>query len=104
MEYTRAVGGEVCKVVMSGKFTFADHVEFKKIINIFSDPDLQFIKFLEIDLSKVEFVDSAALGLLLLVLDAAQKRNAQLTLVKPQGQVQKMFKISRFYEIFTVVD
>ena len=101
MEYTRNSSGDICRVVMSGKFTFSDHIEFKNIFKIFED---NMTKHLEIDLSKVEFVDSAALGLLLLVLDEAAKTNVKLKLLRPCGHVQKMFKISRFYDLFNIVD
>ena len=101
MEYTKIVDGDVCKLRMQGKFTFSDHIEFRKILGVLAEGS---VKSMEIDMSGVEFVDSAALGLLLLVRDETEKKSVQLTLLKPQGQVQKMFKISRFYELFRVVE
>ena len=101
MDYTKIIENDVCKVNISGKFTFTDHLEFKKILSIFEQEN---IAFLEVNLSEVTFVDSAALGLLLLVRDESEKHSVKLTVFKPQGQVQKMFKISRFYELFNVVD
>ena len=92
MEYGKIIDGDNCKIVMTGKFTFSDHIEFKKILNIFKEKK---IKTLEINLAQVTFVDSAALGLLLLVRDETEKHSVQLSILQPQGQVQKMFKISR---------
>ena len=101
MEYTKELNGNICKIKMMGKFTFADHMEFK---NILSDINEKEITGVDLDISEVEFVDSAALGLLLLIRDETEKKSLTLTLFKPQGQVQKMFKISRFYELFHVVE
>lgn len=100
MESTRTISGSVCNVKLSGRFTFADHNDFKEIFEFFDDTSLNKI---EIDLTNVEFVDSAALGLLLLVRDEAKKASKAITIRNPQGQVKKMFEVSRFYELFDVV-
>ena len=101
MEYTKLLDNGACKIVMHGKFTFSDHMEFKKIIAIFDEGNLE---KMELDVSGITFVDSAALGLLLLALEEAKKKSLPLIILKPTGQVQKMFKVSRFYELFKVLD
>jgi anti-anti-sigma factor len=100
MESTRTTNGGVCNVKLSGRFTFADHNDFKEIFQFFADSSINKI---EIDLSNVEFVDSAALGMLLLTRDEAKKASKALTIRNPQGQVKKMFEISRFYDLFDIV-
>ncbi|MDA0781028.1 MAG: STAS domain-containing protein [Rickettsiales bacterium] len=99
MEYVKTINGATCDIKMQGKFTFADHGNFKDVIGVFNDSGL---KQIEINLDQVEFVDSAALGLFLLVRDEAKKTNKTIVLKSPQGQVKKMFEISRFYELFDV--
>ncbi|PIR39300.1 MAG: hypothetical protein COV35_01935 [Alphaproteobacteria bacterium CG11_big_fil_rev_8_21_14_0_20_39_49] len=74
MEYLKTINGDVCDIKMQGKFTFADHKNFKDVIGVFNDNKLSRI---EINLDQVEFVDSAALGLLLLVRDEAKKQIRQ---------------------------
>lgn len=86
---------------MYEKFTFSDHLEFKKFFDVF---DKNTFKNMEIDASSLEFVDSAALGLFLLLRDRAIQAQVKLTIIRPQGQVQKMFKISRFYQLFNIVE
>lgn len=99
MELTRIISGNVCNVKLIGKFTFADHSVFKEIFEFFTDSSINRI---ELDLKSVDFVDSAALGLLLLTRDEAKKASKALAIRNPQGQVKKMFEISRFYELFDV--
>ena len=100
MECTTNTNGNVFNVKMSGKFTFSDHNSFKEIFSFFYDNSLSQI---ELDLAQVEFIDSAALGLLLIVRDEAKKKSKSVVIKAPQGQVKKMFEISRFYELFDVV-
>jgi anti-anti-sigma factor len=100
MEYTRTTNGSVYNLKLSGRFTFADHNAFKEIFKLFTDSSINKI---EIDLSNVEFVDSAALGMLLLTRDEAKKASKAITIRNPQGQVKKMFEISRFYELFDIL-
>ncbi len=101
MEYTKNIDGDSCRIKLKGKFTFADHKEFKKVFSSISEKTF---KQLTLDISEVEYIDSAALGLLLLTKEEAEKNSVSLTIYKPHQQVQKMFKISRFYELFNVVD
>lgn len=101
MDYNKTIDGGVCVVDMSGRFTFSDHVEFKALLDIYKDYQ---IKQVDLKLEGLEFVDSAALGLLLLARDAASDGNKKLRLIRPTSQVKKMFEISRFYDLFEIVD
>ena len=99
MDYTKIIDSGVCNIVMKGKFNFSDHLSFKALFDVFDDSSVKAVQY---DLRGVDFVDSAALGLLLLSLDEAKKASKPLILIGPQGQVQKMFEISRFYELFDI--
>jgi len=99
MDYTNVKDGNINRIEMKGKFTFSDHGEFKKLFDSFKDKAMSQVEF---NMKNVEFVDSAALGLLLLARDEAEKSGKKLVIVGPEGQVKKMFEISRFYELFDV--
>lgn len=51
---------------------------------------------------QVDFVDSAALGMLLLARDEAQKHDKKLIISGIQGQVKKMFTVARFDSLFSL--
>lgn len=53
-------------------------------------------------MSGVEFVDSAALGMLMLVADEAKKHQKHLVSTGVVGQVKKMFDMARFDTMFTI--
>ena len=101
MEYTKIIDGNAAKVKIMGKCTFPDHVEFRKILDILN---IDALKRIEIDINGATFIDSAALGILLLMRDEAKKKSIDLAILRPQGQVKRMFEISRFYDLFQIVD
>ncbi|MGJ4891878.1 STAS domain-containing protein [Bradyrhizobium sp. HKCCYLR20261] len=87
------------QIAMSGEFTFTDHVPFKEMVTeLFAVPG----KSVVIDLSKLDFIDSAGLGMLLLARDEAKKNHRELILRKPIGQVKRMFSVTKFNALFTV--
>ena len=50
----------------------------------------------------VSFIDSAALGMLLLAHDEAKNNNKSISISGVQGQVKKMFDITRMNTMFTI--
>ena len=87
------------QAAMSGDFTFADHASFKSLVgHLFEGQESPII----IDLSALEFIDSAGLGMLLLVRDEANKAARKLVLRSPNGQVKRMFGVTKFETLFVV--
>ncbi len=99
MEYAKAINDSSCEIMFKGKFTFSDHQQFKPIFALLEQSG---IKTLYLNFKDVEFVDSAALGILLLIRDESVRFSKQVVLQQPVGQVKKMFEISRFYDLFTI--
>jgi anti-anti-sigma factor len=94
-----AVDREAGHIAVSGEFTFTDHSQFKQmIVELFEAKGAT----VTIDLSKLEFIDSAGLGMLLLARDEAKKHDRQLILKRPGGQVKRMFGVTKFNTLFTV--
>jgi HptB-dependent secretion and biofilm anti anti-sigma factor len=86
-------------VSISGEFTFTDHIAFKAIASrLFARQG----KPIVIDLAKLEFIDSAGLGMLLIVREEADKAHRSLVLRGPCGQVKRMFDVTKFDTLFTV--
>tara|TARA_B100001564_G_scaffold123786_1_gene103319 strand:- start:2694 stop:2999 length:306 start_codon:yes stop_codon:yes gene_type:complete len=101
MEIEHNIESDTLTIALRGKFTFADQEEFK---SLFSSLEADDIKHCLIDSSELEFVDSAALGLFLLLREQAEKHDVKLVLKSPSGQVKQMFDLSRFPELFTIED
>jgi anti-anti-sigma factor len=86
-------------VSLSGEFTFTDHPVFqevsKRLLGAHSQP-------IVIDLTKLEFIDSAGLGMLLIARDETTKVSRKLILRSPQGQVKRMFALTKFDTLFSI--
>ncbi len=86
-------------VTLSGKFTFADHVHFRGILDLAQHDAANSIT---LDFTAIEFIDSAGLGMLLLLRDACLKKNVSLSICGIQGQVQKIFAVAKFEQLFSI--
>lgn len=90
---------DVALAAISGEFTFADHGTFKQMMTaLFHSESAPIV----IDMSRLDFIDSAGLGMLLLVRDEANKAARQLILRGPRGQVKRMFDLTKFESLFAI--
>ncbi|MGA2292843.1 STAS domain-containing protein [Bradyrhizobium sp.] len=87
------------RVTLSGEFTFTDHVAFREVADRLLQADDRTIV---VELSQLRFIDSAGLGMLLIARDEAGKAGRTLVLSQPQGQVKRMFAVTKFDELFTI--
>ena len=87
------------EVLLSGRLTFADHVGFRSLIALLDEPGLKNLVF---DLGNVEFVDSAALGMLLLARDTAASRNIHVVLRGARDRVKRIMEVAQFDTLFTI--
>jgi len=99
MHFIEKIEGDVCTVILAGRFTFADQKPFNNFINdILQAP----IRELILDFNETDFIDSVALGLLLIIRDKTTDLNITLTLRSPQGKVLNSFEVVRFDKLFTI--
>src|SRR5690349_5096415 len=80
-------------VSMTGEFTFADHPVFQSILKQINDGRERSIAF---DVSGLSFIDSAGLGMLILAREEAKKLGKTIRLRGPQGQVKRIFAVTKF--------
>ncbi len=99
MDITKHAKEDTCDIVLSGKFTFSDHEGFRAILQQLAEKE---VRQVVLHMAKVDFVDSAALGMLLLALDEADKYQKRLVLSGATGQVKKMFDLARFDSMFNL--
>jgi anti-anti-sigma factor len=84
---------------ISGSFTFNDNPKFKQIVELVEGAPP---KLLKLEVSGMSFIDSAGLGMLLLLRDVCEKENIQVQISGAQGQVARIFDISRFDQLFAM--
>ncbi|PCI46380.1 MAG: anti-anti-sigma factor [Alphaproteobacteria bacterium] len=100
MKYQIDITEDIFEARLSEKITFSDLDDFRELVRhmVTSRSNSNIV-----DLSDVEFIDSAGLGMLLLVRDEISKTSSHLTLKSPQGQVMRMFTVARFDQMFDIV-
>lgn len=78
---------------LSGRLTFADYSGFKSLIDQFQNSSGKRVVF---EMSDVEFIDSAALGMILLARDVALSNGVTLSLKGAKGQVKRIMEVAKF--------
>ena len=87
------------EIELKGRLTFSDYSIFREI----SDYVNQFNpKSCLLNLKDLEFIDSAGLGMLLIVRDKLAAKNGLVILKNSQGQVKKMLTLGNFESLFSV--
>lgn len=85
------------KVIPSGRFTFSSYPSFNRVLGRIADrPGSRMM----IDMAGVTFIDSAALGMLLLAREKAERNNVTLMIRGATGSVLTLLKGARFHQIF----
>ncbi|MFA7290615.1 MAG: STAS domain-containing protein [Rhodocyclaceae bacterium] len=88
-------------VKLSGRFDFNAHREFRAAYEqVVADAS---VRTLNIDMAGVEYLDSSALGMLLMLRDKAGAANKALTLSNVRGAVKQVLDIANFGKLFRIV-
>jgi anti-anti-sigma factor len=89
-------GGEL-KITIEGRFDFNIHTDFRNAYRDIS-PQTRFI----IDLSQTTFMDSSAIGMLLLLREYAGGKSADIRLVDCSPDICKVLAISNLDKMFVL--
>ena len=102
MHIQRAVDKEHARITLAGRFDFHAHRDFRQC----SDALLaeQAVQELDINFAGVDYLDSSALGMLLLLREKAEGKGKRLVLSGLQGTVKQVLDIANFGKLFTLRD
>lgn len=90
--------GKELTIKVDGRFDFSAHQEFRDAYEAISSDVQSFI----VDLGSTSYLDSSALGMLLLLRDHAGGDNANIKIIKCNEDVRKILTISNFEQLFTI--
>jgi HptB-dependent secretion and biofilm anti anti-sigma factor len=88
--------GKIVTVDISGRFDFSMHQEFRQVYEQDPGDTTQYI----INLHQTEYMDSSALGMLLLLREHAGGDRANIKIVHCQPEVKKILTIANFQHLF----
>ena len=89
-----------CDVLFSGTFTFVDNAAFKDVLALVDSPQ---VRSFTLDFAQVDFIDSSVLGMLMILRNEGAKHGQSVTIRGAKGQVNKVMRVSKFDEKFTMV-
>ncbi len=98
MSIGTSVSGNGLTVRIEGRFDFSAHQEFRDAYEKSDDG----IKDYVIDMGKATYLDSSALGMLLLLRDHAGGDSAKVRITKCNADVKKILTISNFEQLFAI--
>jgi len=83
-----------------GRFDFSSQRDFR---NAYQGQDQAVEKFV-VDFSQTEYIDSSALGMLLLLKEYVESKKGSTELSKPAPEIRKIFTMSNFDQLFKISD
>jgi anti-anti-sigma factor len=89
---------QTLEVRISGRFDFSIHQNFRKI----TQQTGLGVKSIAIDLGETDYMDSSALGMLLVLRDKVNEKKEAITIKNSKEEVRKILKIANFDKLFTL--
>lgn len=99
MDTRQNTSGVAATVKLRGRFTFETHKTFR---NAFDAELAAKCDKIIIDLGAVEYIDSAALGMLLLARERASAVGKQIELANCSGSAKAVLDIANFQKLFVI--
>ena len=95
----RKEGGKAT-ISLNGRFDFNTHRDFRAAYEpLVADADARSVT---VDFSGVDYLDSSALGMLLMLRDKAAAAKKQVELLNVRGNVKQVLEIANFGKLFSI--
>ena len=88
------------RILMSGRFDFQVHREFKDAYTALLTNGG--VREIEVEMSKVDYLDSSALGMLILLNERAKEAKKSIVLLNPSAVVAQVLDVANFSKIFNI--
>jgi len=98
MPVNAKLDGTSLTITVTGRFDFSVHQEFRVAYEGLSPSPTSYI----IDLGETSYLDSSALGMLLLLRDFAGGDSADIRIINCNQDVKKILAISNFEQLFRI--
>ena len=88
------------QIIIKGRFDFSLHKQFR---DAYAD-NSETARTFTINLSQTTYMDSSALGMILLLKDYAEKNNSKIVIYKPNESIQKILEIAQFNRLMDIIE
>ena len=90
--------GNKVTISVAGKFDFQLYDAFKASYSATNGTGVEYI----VDFSKTDYLDSSALGMLLLLREHAGGESSNITISHPSAEVKKALDVANFEKLFVI--
>lgn len=87
-------------IVLNGRFDFNAHREFRETVD---QAVREAVDKIHVDLGGVDYLDSSALGMLLMLRDKAKGAGKEVLLANARGAVKQVIDIANFGKLFALI-
>lgn len=88
---------QILEIKITGRFDFSVHQDFRK-----ATQQANGVTAIVVDMSKTDYVDSSALGMLLVLRDKVGENKEAITIKNAKLEVKKILAIANFDKLFTL--
>jgi anti-anti-sigma factor len=90
--------GSQLSIIIDGKFDFSLYQDFRDAYIDFQGSDVNVV----LELSKTTYMDSSALGMILLLKEYTDKNSNKIIIKNPNKTVNKILEIAQFHRLLTI--
>ncbi len=94
----RSGDGAELTIAVDGRFDFTVHEDFRLAYEKEPSPDSGYV----VDLAHAEYVDSSALGMLLLLREHAGRATKRVAIRNARPHVERVLTIANFHKLFVM--
>lgn len=100
MQIRQTITGPLATLHLEGRFDFHSHRDFRAATDaVMQAPE---VRQIDINFAKVDYLDSSALGMLLLLREKAEAAGKQVALAGLQGTAKQVLEVANFGKLFTI--
>jgi|TARA_B100000745_G_scaffold111602_1_gene71761 anti-anti-sigma factor len=85
-------------ITVSGRFDFSVHRDFRECYKELNHPGFEY----RVNLQQTEYLDSSALGMLLLLKQHAEKNKGSIVIEEPSEPIRKILQIAHFERFMAI--
>ncbi len=99
MEFQTRQTGDAIEAHLSGRLEFTDHDRLRDIVALLETPKAR--RFV-VDVSRLDFIDSAGLGMILILQEEAEQKNISMVVRGPRDDVKRSIDLAKIGEIVAI--
>ncbi|HHS99411.1 MAG TPA: anti-sigma factor antagonist [Thiomicrospira sp.] len=98
MSFLVKVNNNLISIGLTGSFEVSQYQAFRALCEKYNQPECKFV----IDFSETEYMDSSALGMLLLLREQTEGDKSRVQLINVRDSVSKILDIAHFDRLFSI--